>query len=120
MGRTGPAAETEAAGAAASTAQLPVDAPDALDAVRALRREFVGLQVIALERSESSVSLAEADIHDPCCLVVGNEVAGVGGPVLAEADLHAHLPMRGVKHSLNVAVAFGVAAYLIADRLDKP
>jgi tRNA G18 (ribose-2'-O)-methylase SpoU len=45
-------------------------------------------------------------------LVVGNEVRGVSKKVLAQSDKIIHLPMKGDKESLNVAVAFGVAGYL--------
>jgi tRNA G18 (ribose-2'-O)-methylase SpoU len=45
--------------------------------------------------------------------VVGNEVAGISAETLAQATMLCHLPMRGVKASLNVAVAFGIAAYAI-------
>ena len=37
-------------------------------------------------------------------------------PVLEAAPLHAHLPMYGAKASLNVSVAFGVAAYALVGR----
>lgn len=44
-------------------------------------------------------------------LVVGNEVRGLSSAVLALADHIVEIPMRGKKESLNVAVAFGIAAY---------
>ncbi|MBI5153563.1 MAG: TrmH family RNA methyltransferase [Parcubacteria group bacterium] len=44
-------------------------------------------------------------------VVVGNEVKGVSKAVLDRADLTLEIPMVGKKESLNVAVAFGIAAY---------
>jgi 23S rRNA (guanosine2251-2'-O)-methyltransferase len=44
-------------------------------------------------------------------LIVGNEVTGVDPELLALCERILHLPMHGLKSSLNVAVAFGVAAY---------
>jgi 23S rRNA (guanosine2251-2'-O)-methyltransferase len=80
-----------------------------------------GVQIVVLERAENSVELAAALEQDrlrtPLCLVVGNEVAGVSIETLARADVVCHLPMHGVKSSLNVAVAFGIAAYQIRQRV---
>jgi tRNA G18 (ribose-2'-O)-methylase SpoU len=77
-----------------------------------------GVTIIGLERTPSSVSLVDALKHstefERICFVVGNEVTGVSPEVLASCDHVCHLPMKGHKESLNVAVAFGVAAYLIS------
>jgi 23S rRNA (guanosine2251-2'-O)-methyltransferase len=51
------------------------------------------------------------------CLLVGNEVTGLSMEALQSCDLICSLPMRGVKESLNVAVAFGIASYKIAEQL---
>ena len=47
----------------------------------------------------------------PPVLIVGNEKAGVDPGLLALCDEILQLPMLGHKESLNVAVAFGIAAY---------
>ena len=47
-------------------------------------------------------------------LIVGNEVEGVSKSLLAKSHRVVHLPMNGVKESLNVAVAFAVAAYALS------
>ena len=44
-------------------------------------------------------------------LILGNEVRGLPGSILKRADAVLEIPMRGSKESLNVAVAFGIAAY---------
>ncbi|MCY3018119.1 MAG: TrmH family RNA methyltransferase [Planctomycetota bacterium] len=79
-----------------------------------------GVQVVALEQTPASeplqAALARGAIKPPLCLLVGNEVAGISAETLAQASLHCHLPMRGIKASLNVAVAFGIAAYAIRER----
>ena len=90
-------------------------AQTALDVISAIRGS--GVQVIALERAEGAVDYREDIWRPPLCVIVGNEVAGVSPEVLAEADVVASLPMSGVKSSLNVSVAFGVAAYHVADVL---
>lgn len=82
------------------------------------RRSFL---LLGLERTPRSRSLNSALVKGllsfPLCLVVGNEVTGLSEEALACCDLVCHLPMRGVKESLNVAVAFGIASYRIADLL---
>jgi tRNA G18 (ribose-2'-O)-methylase SpoU len=54
---------------------------------------------------------------DRVCLIIGNEVAGVSPRLLAACSRHAAIPMLGVKDSLNVAVAFGIAAHAAATAL---
>lgn len=45
-------------------------------------------------------------IHNPyqkaIALFVGNEVSGLCGDTLQRVDLVLHIPMRGIKESLNV------------------
>ncbi|MCO5193708.1 MAG: RNA methyltransferase [Anaerolineae bacterium] len=66
----------------------------------------------ALEATQSSQSLFTTLLPDtPLALVVGNERAGIDPDILALCHRVLHLPMCGVKESLNVAVAFGIAAY---------
>lgn len=82
------------------------------DAVRAIAG-FVaqGFTAVALESSPRAVSLDAVTWPPRTCLVIGNEVAGVAAPAVAACSLHAQIPMQGLKDSLNVAVAFGIAAY---------
>jgi 23S rRNA (guanosine2251-2'-O)-methyltransferase len=83
---------------------------------------IVGLEFIDDEHLQTSVDLREAigsgKLTFPLCLCVGNEVNGLSAETLADCDVICHLPMRGFKDSLNVAVAFGIAAYQITDRLE--
>lgn len=77
-----------------------------------------GFMIVALEGGNSAVNLFEAlpgmrNDDRPLALVVGNEVSGVDPEVIALCDQTVFIPMEGVKESLNVAVAFGIAAYLI-------
>jgi tRNA G18 (ribose-2'-O)-methylase SpoU len=78
-----------------------------------------GFQIVALEKTETSRPLtellAEGKIARPLCLVVGNEVSGVSAEALSLSDIVAELPMRGMKESLNVSVAFGIAVYAISE-----
>ncbi len=91
--------------------------PYVIDVLSSLKKKKVF--VIGLERTGSSSSLidvlGESIIKAPLCLIVGNEVTGVSAEALSLCDLVCHLPMHGVKESLNVAVAFGIAAYCLVD-----
>lgn len=70
-----------------------------------------GEYIIGLEHNNESVDYRSVDITYPCTLVLGNEVAGMPEALLKRCDAVMHLPMLGVKESLNVSVAFGIAAY---------
>ena len=82
-----------------------------------------GVMIVGLECHPGSLLLSDAIaggvIKRPLCLIVGNEVTGVAKETLSFCDYVCHLPMRGIKESLNVAVAFGIAAYLLADGLNN-
>lgn len=75
-----------------------------------------GAQVLALEKTDDSVSLWEADLTFPLALVAGNEAEGLSEETRALCDGTVHLPMLGHKNSLNVSVAFGVALYEVLRR----
>jgi tRNA G18 (ribose-2'-O)-methylase SpoU len=91
----------------------------AIAILRELKR--VGVQIVGLESTKESVLLSQAIteglLHAPVCLVVGNEVMGLSAETSALCDIVCHLPMRGMKESLNVAVAFGIASYMIVEAL---
>jgi len=72
-----------------------------------------GVRVVALEQSPKSIALQKFEPKFPLALALGNEVNGVSSAVLKRCDNVVEIPMRGQKESLNVAVAFGIAAYQI-------
>lgn len=71
------------------------------------------IKIIALEQASRSVLLKKLKLRFPTALVLGNEVKGLSRSVLQSADAVVEIPMVGKKESLNVAVAFGIAAYHI-------
>ena len=77
-----------------------------------------GFRLLAVETGEEGVPLAEAPVAEPTCIIVGHEVAGLSAQLLDLADVRVALPMRGLKASLNVAVAFGIVAYGLRDARD--
>ena len=85
-------------------------APDAASAIKALQAG--GWTVLALELTTDAIQLDQlTPQHYPLCLVVGNELTGISDEALAVCDGSVSIPMAGVKHSLNVAVATGTALY---------
>jgi tRNA G18 (ribose-2'-O)-methylase SpoU len=69
-------------------------------------------KVAALEITSNSRSIFELTKEDfPLAIIIGNEITGVSDAAIALSDFTLEIPMMGAKHSLNVAVAFGVAAF---------
>lgn len=97
---------------------------NALAAADALRAE--GYLLAALETGAQSQPLYSLPLNRIAgrglVLIVGNEITGVDPDLLDRCDLHVSLPMRGSKASINVAVAFGAAAYYLtsAQAVDEP
>ena len=78
-----------------------------------------GYQVVLLEQTSRSVPYQQFQPDKrPVCLVVGNEVEGLKDALLDRADAAVEIPMRGIKSSLNVGVAFGVVAYHLQSKIN--
>jgi tRNA G18 (ribose-2'-O)-methylase SpoU len=77
-----------------------------------------GYHLFALENeTPRAVDFRSARYVFPLALIVGHEFNGIAPATLEMCDAIIQLPMHGAKSSLNVAVAFGVAAYEISARL---
>ena len=75
----------------------------------------VGMRVVALEQDRRAVPLGAYVPPASWALVVGNEVTGIEADVLALVDDIVDIPMIGQKESLNVAVAAGIALYVLSN-----
>ena len=82
---------------------------DSVELVRKLKRE--GVYIIALERVAGGKDIFKLKPKYPCLLIVGNEIEGVPDNLLDMCDAIVEIPMRGIKESLNVSVAFGIGIY---------
>ena len=83
-----------------------------LDTAVSLKNQ--GYQLWALEETPTATILYEAILPNPptpIVLILGNENIGIDPEILNLCDQVLALPMRGVKDSLNVSVAFGIAIY---------
>lgn len=72
-----------------------------------------GVQIVALEQSAKSRDYQRFKPKFPLAVVIGNEVKGLSANILKRCDSIWHIPMRGQKESLNVAVATGIFVYHI-------
>lgn len=78
--------------------------------------------LIALEQDARATPIAQFAMpasRSPI-LILGNEVTGVDPEVLDLCDHIVHIPMHGRKQSLNVEVAFAIAAYSLLSSNLKP
>jgi len=77
-----------------------------------------GYQIVILEHTDQSQLYHKAKFEFPLCLVMGHEITGVSDEVVELADMAIEIPMSGIKQSLNVAVAYGIAIYEIVKQCD--
>ena len=92
-----------------------------LPVIRKLKKE--GYEILALEKGVGIGSIDyrawHAEKGKNIVLIVGNEVAGLDPKSLSLSDVVIHLPMRGVKNSLNVSVAGSIALYHLSDTIER-
>lgn len=125
-----PTPENDAARKTALGAEETVRWEYAKDAVKlAARLKAEGFALWGLEQDERAVRLDKTDwgtdfetekrmqttdvAEKRIALVVGNEVTGVDPALLDLCDRIVYIPMRGNKRSLNVEVAFAIAAWVV-------
>jgi tRNA G18 (ribose-2'-O)-methylase SpoU len=82
-----------------------------------LSKKSEGYHIYVLERTPSAISIFESKPIapvSPILLVIGNEKVGVDPEIITNSHRVVYIPMAGRKRSLNVATAFGIAAYALA------
>lgn len=92
-------------------------AEDTLKLVKQLKKD--GVQVIAVEQTDTSIPYTEVDYKFPVALVFGHERDGISDEVLKEADLIVEIPMYGMGNSLNVATSFSVIGYELVKQIES-
>lgn len=93
-------------------------AEDAASVVKQLKADGYTVAVLEITDTPQYVGDLESG-HFPLALVVGNEVSGISEGVIDRADFAIEIPQYGSKQSLNVAVAFGIAAMGIVERFRR-
>jgi len=70
------------------------------------------IKIVSLEHTNKSIPYYDYKPQDyPLCLVIGNEIKGIKDEVIQLSDIAIEIPMYGVKQSLNVSVAYGIALF---------
>ncbi|NMB92149.1 MAG: RNA methyltransferase [Parcubacteria group bacterium] len=72
-------------------------------------------QIIALEQTKKAHNIFQFKNIKArkIALILGPEVKGLSSRILKYCNLYLEIPMYGKKESLNVAVAFGIAVYIL-------
>lgn len=78
-----------------------------------------GYVIWALEQAFNSVELneIEVDVDEKVALILGNEVKGVEQKSIDLCSKCVEIKQYGTKHSFNVSVSAGIAAWHIANKL---
>jgi tRNA (guanosine-2'-O-)-methyltransferase len=77
--------------------------------------QATGTRIVAVELAEDAVPLARLHpTQERTIVLLGHEGRGIPPDVLECVDTCVEIPMRGVGHSLNVAVAGSLVAYRLA------
>lgn len=80
--------------------------------LKKLKKE--GFEIVAIEQDEKAVDYKKfKPSKNKIALVVGSEVEGLSLGLRKLCDSFVEIPMKGEKESLNVSVAFGVAAFRV-------
>jgi len=87
--------------------------------IKDLRLQYPRITVVALENNIKAIALPKFKPTFPLVLVLGEEVGGINQNLLKLCNRVVEIPMRGKKESLNVSVAFGVAAYQVSLSVSK-
>lgn len=74
------------------------------------------IEIIALEQNLKSVDYRRVKLPQRWALIVGEETKGLSKIILDKTDLIIEIPMKGVKESLNVSVACGVALFKLIEK----
>lgn len=83
---------------------------DLADKIISDKITLIGLELAA--GADSIFNFGSEFLNKPVVLAVGNEITGLDPALRQRCHRLVYLPMLGTKESLNVATAFGVAAYV--------
>ena len=98
-----------ALGAEESVTYLHFDTP--MEAIN--HYQELGLELVALENKVPNTEdlFSYTPSNNKIALVVGSETSGLDDVVLKNCSATLEIPMHGIKNSLNVSVATGIAIY---------
>lgn len=83
--------------------------------IKKLKKE--SFLICAIEQDNKSIALNKShNKNKKIALIIGDEIRGVSKSILKYCDYILEIPMLGKKESLNVSVAFGIAAFKISQK----
>lgn len=92
--------------------------------IRRLKLQYQNLEVVGLENNLKGPGyvgkIYNLELYrptTPILLVLGEEVKGISKPLRELCDSFVEIPQYGKKESLNLSVAFGIAAYRIKNAI---
>ena len=73
----------------------------------------INWKIVLIEQTNQSIELNEFNPkkNQKYCFVFGNEVFGISKNILPYGDFSIEIPQFGTKHSLNIAVSFGIVIW---------
>ena len=78
------------------------------------------ITILGLEQTTNSKSIYEYPILErQYALILGNEIFGIDDDIIPTLDDAIEIPMHGMKHSLNVSVAAGIAVFELIKPMRK-
>jgi len=92
------------------------DAVEEIKSLQARKYQILALETVANSMPVNQLNESLLNGLRETVVVVGNEVTGIDPIILEIADQRIHIPMAGIKSSLNVAVAFAILAYTLVLR----
>lgn len=95
--------------------RVPWEGGEVVEVVTGLKGE--GYRIVALDNRPGAVPIGPMD--GKIALLLGNEVEGIEPSVLALCDETVEILMPGRKRSLNVAVATGIALFVLSGKSGK-
>lgn len=81
--------------------------------IKDLRLKYPKITIVGLENNVKAERLQKFKPKFPLALILGEETTGINRSILKLCDKVVEIPMHGKKESLNVSVAFGIAAYAV-------
>jgi tRNA G18 (ribose-2'-O)-methylase SpoU len=91
--------------------------PTAFAVIRLLKKQYPKITIIGLENNIKAKPLNKFKPKFPLALILGEERQGIAKPLIKLCGQIVEIPMLGKKESLNVSVAFGIAAYEVSSKL---
>ena len=70
-----------------------------------------GLQIVGIERTDTSTNLYETKLDRPIMLIIGGEDRSLSEQITEKCDKIVQIPMKGKVNSLNMSVAAAIVMY---------